>query len=190
MLSPPGGAWLRTSTRQQHAHVHAHTRVRTYTHTEETSYCSGHSWDECAQEGTGKAEQKGGLSPTLLPRDTQGSGPSAPALPSGTGAVLAPQGPWGRTRSRYGGWAAPGPAHSWVTTHSMTLQRDIPFTTALLPESRVPYVSAPPIPSWAWGPWHPQHAKMAAPELVGPCWGHPAPCWGSDRPFRPAAGTS
>ena len=164
MLSPPRGAWLRMSMREQHTLVHAHTRV--HTHTEETSYCSGHSWDECAQEGTGQAERRGRLSPTLLPRDTQGSSPSTPALPLGTGAVLAPPDPWGHTLGWYGGQAGAGPAHFWVTAHSMTLGRDIPFTTALLPESRVPYVSAPLTPSWAWGPQHPQHAQTAGPELV------------------------
>lgn len=123
----------------------------------------------------------------LLPRDTQGSSPSAPALSSGAGAVLAPQDPWGQTLSRHGGQAGPGPTHSWVTAHSMTPGRDIPFTTALLPESRVSYVSAAPTLSWAWGPWHLQHAQMADQELVELCRGHPAPRQGSHRPFGPCS---
>lgn len=65
-------------------------------------------------------------------------------LPVGAGAVLAAQNPWGHTLS----WSQP--THFWVTA-SYDPRRDIPFIMALLPESRVLYVSAPPPLSLAWG---------------------------------------
>lgn len=72
--------------------------------------------------------------------------PQGSFLPVGAGAVLVPQNPWEHTLS-------------WSQLH-MTPGRAIPFTTALLPESRVLYVSAPPPPSWAWGWAHRWKAQV------------------------------
>lgn len=68
-------------------------------------------------------------------------------------AVLAAQNPWGHTLS----WSQP--SHFWVTV-SHDPRRDIPFITALLPESRVLYVSAPPPLSWVWGQPHLWNAQV------------------------------
>lgn len=139
---PPRGAWLRMSTRQQH--TRAHTHVRTYTHTEETSYCSGHSWDECAR-GDRTRRMERWAEPHTAPQGHTGLQPLHSCLRLVTD-------PWGHTPSPYSREAGPGPIHSYVTALSMTPGRDSPFTTASLPESRVPYASALPTPSWASGP--------------------------------------
>jgi len=164
VLSPAGGL------AQNEHEAAARTRARTHTH---VCACTHAEFRRETQRG--RACTGGDQSGT--------ESPSAPAL--GAGAVPAPQHPWDRRKPvRRAGCCQPRS----LVAHRTTPGRDTSLTTALLPESRVPYASAPPSPSWAWGPRHPRHAQTAGLELAGRRWGHPAPRRGSDRPSGPRSG--
>lgn len=134
---PPWGAWLRMSTRQHAAHtcMHVHITQRDTQRTDTFGTSVHKRGQDKVVAGAPQGSPEGHAGLQSLP---------TPALLLGTRAVLPPQDPWLCTQSQYGSLASLSPAHSWATAHSVTLGRGILFTTALLPESRVSCVSAPP----------------------------------------------